>query len=443
MPAKKKTANVAADTSAAVLSPPSTRRRAKEKEQAQPVASSASPIAVDGSPLPTSPQKKGKGRTGTDDSARNSQAIKTLQRNADKNSGRIQAVEVGLRTVNSSIEGLDQKFDNKLDAMMSLLQNALPQARDGLEAQGSDVARADSPPVQPSRATLNRQAHTPVVHASGLPPPTQLRQQENVDGELDRLFSREEYRTNPATGKNHLYSEGQIVKPYMYVEREGIETIKQKLDIRQSITPLEYLSASLRLLHDPSAHRACDRDYILRHLLAVSIDAVTRLWAGVRRWTQTVWDSVEKGWCTWDDTAFIQEERVRISYTGGAPSTAGQPVTQNRNAGTSNNIPSFPCRDFNGLSGCKHPGSHEDNGIRHTHSCAYCDSMGRRSNHSIQRCRSKNDGYNHQNNLYGRHGHDGSSWYNSNSLRQYGNRGNGGGHHRPAQSGSNQGSKND
>lgn len=136
----------------------------------------------------------------------------------------------------------------------------------------------------------------------------------------------------------------------MYLARAGIETIKQKLDIRQTITPLEYLSASLKLLHDSSAYRPADKDYILHHLLAVSVDALVRPWAAVRTWTQTIWDSFEEGWCKWEDTRYIQDERIRISYTGGAPgsSEAGpqrmQPV--------SSVLPSFPCKDFNGLSGC-------------------------------------------------------------------------------------------
>lgn len=444
MPARKKTAQSQDDLSAPVLSPPSTRGRAKNKGNASTQERAPADIllaAHDGSP-PPSPTKKGKGKAASSsDTARNSKAIQMLQKNADRSVDRIQSVETGLKTVNASVQGLDRKFDKKLDAMMTLLQNSLSQSSGtGDRHQARASSDEDSPP-RSSRFTDHRQSRRP-PHVQGIPPPAQLRAQENSDGELDRMFSREEFRMNSANGKNQLCSEGQIVKPYMYIEREGIQTLRQKLDIRESITPLEYLSASLRLLHDSSAYRPCDRDHILRHTMAVSIDALTRSWPGVRRWSQTIWDSVEKGWCKWDDAGFIHDERVRISYTGAAPSSASSSsAVSGRAAGE--RLPSFPCKDFNSPSGCKHQASHEDNGIRYSHSCAYCDSMGRRSNHSVQKCRAKNDAYyHHHHGSNGRHGNDGSSWYN-NSNRHQGNRGNGNSQYRPSHASSGSASKND
>lgn len=441
MPAKKK-ANAAPEvevgaTGAPVLSPPSTRGRARAKGRSATVEDDQPHILEVTSPEQPPPKKKGKkAASNNNDNIVSASAFVTMQRNTDRNANRIQAVETGLKSVNSSMKGLDQKFDKKLDAMMNLLQTSLSQRS---EPGGRPVQSPERDPPVPTPWVSDDRRPPTTPRCSGLPPPSQLRAEENLDGELDRMLSREDYRINPATGKSQLCSEGQIVKPYMYVEREGIETIRQKLDIRQTLTPLEYISASLKLLHDTTACRPADRDHILRHVLSVSVDALTRPWGGVRKWTQSIWDSVEKGWCKWDDARFIQDERVRISYTGGAP-PASQGGQHRPAAGSS--IPSFPCKDFNGLSGCRHASSHEDNGIRYTHSCAYCEAMGKRSNHSIQRCRAKHEGYYQHHNMHGRSGHEGPSWYN-NSGRSQGNRQYSGGHNRQGHSHTGSASKND
>lgn len=144
-----------------------------------------------------------------------------MQRNTDKNAGRIQAVESGLKSVNASVKGLDYKFDKKLDAMMNLLQSSLASRNDN----GSDSSRPlhspeREPPVQ-GHSVDDVRRRSPLARVAGLPPPAQLRMEENARGELDRLFAKEDYRINTAsTGKNQLCSEGQIVKPYICISQE-------------------------------------------------------------------------------------------------------------------------------------------------------------------------------------------------------------------------------
>lgn len=65
------------------------------------------------------------------------------------------------------------------------------------------------------------------------------------------------------------------------------------------------------------------------HILAVATDALVRPWPGVRKWPQYVWDMVEQGRCGWKDQGFINDARVRISYTSGlATANASAPVKQ-------------------------------------------------------------------------------------------------------------------
>lgn len=146
---------------------------------------------------------------------------------------------------------------------------------------------------------------------------------------------------------------------------------------------LEYIQASLQLFNDPGAYDSRDRDHISRHILA---------WPGVRRWSQYTWDSIEQGRHTWQDQAVIQDARVRISYTSGpiASTPTVQPTPKPKSVEPQDLI-HVVCRDFNAPGGCKFSGNHDVGQVKKLHICAYCDTVGRKSGHSIQRCRSKSN----------------------------------------------------
>lgn len=76
-----------------------------------------------------------------------------------------------------------------------------------------------------------------------------------------------------------------IPKHFMYIERDGVETLKQKLENRNSLNALEYLYATISLIHDASAYRPDDKNHILKHLLSVATDALARPWPAVRKWS--------------------------------------------------------------------------------------------------------------------------------------------------------------
>lgn len=227
---------------------------------------------------------------------------------------------------------------------------------------------------------------SPPARPSGLPPPQVLRAEENRDGMIDRLLAREEYRPVAGQGKNVLNPDAGISKPYMFVEKDGVLTIRQNLDNRNSLTALEYIQGSLSLLHNPSAYQSSDKEFILKHVLHVATDALTRPWVSVRNWSQHVWDCIELGRFNWDDSATIHEERIRVSYTSGPVSGPSNSVKLPGAA-----LKESLCRDFNSTSGCKEHGAHIDGEFKLLHACAFCDSMGRRFNHSFQRCRSRQD----------------------------------------------------
>lgn len=117
----------------------------------------------------------------------------------------------------------------------------------------------------------------------------------------------------------------------MYLDREGIQTERQKLDVRASMSYHEYVCCLLSLLHDAKSHDSADRDHILSHFHAVATDAILRPWPNVRRWTQQVWDHIEKGRCKWSNETFIQNERVRLCYMD-------MPQQSNASASNSNSL---------------------------------------------------------------------------------------------------------
>lgn len=306
--------------------------------------------------------------------------VSAVQQSAIANELKIAQLDIAVGEVRQTTQGLDNKVDRMMD-MIATLSNTI--SRPSISQAGSQ-ASAGAPTIQSSR--LQGEAGP-----ASIPQPAELRWIENRDGAVDRLAAREDYRPSSSYGKTRDTHETGIMKPYMYVDKEGCETARQKLDLRHTLSPLEYINASLLLWSDPSAYDPEDSQAIMDHITEVSTDALVRPWTSVRRWSNFIWDSVDKGRCVWSDTAFIRDARIRISYTNGAPSTSSNGAHVWGGSGSQNDMTQVICRDFNNISGCKFSSSHDAGGLRHVHSCAYCDSVGRRSSHSIQNCRIKND----------------------------------------------------
>ena len=98
----------------------------------------------------------------------------------------------------------------------------------------------------------------------------------------------------------------------MYVERSGALTLKQKLDIRSDLRSLEYINALSRLIDHTEGYEPKERAYIMKHLVEVSADAMTRSWPVVRAWSQFIFDEVERKNLKWRHKQQIQNHRFTL-----------------------------------------------------------------------------------------------------------------------------------
>lgn len=277
------------------------------------------------------------------------------------------------------------------------------------------VARQPPPATQTVQASSSLGTHNATHQTPALPPPALLVREQNQDGQLDQAMAREAYRGGAGRGKHYTYNEMGMAKPYMFIFRAGLQTVKQKLDERASMSMIEYINSTLLLLQDPDAFCPDDLPHILFHMAAVTTDAMVRPWHAVRTWSQYVWDCIERNKCNWNSYQFIQDERVRMSFISGTPS-GGSLNANSSSKSVSNDSRPVLCRDYNSLSGCRHHGTHEEQGIKYLHACSHCDAMGRRSSHSYPRCRSKFEGTGQ-----GQQGnYDSRQWSHNHGRQQYG-----------------------
>lgn len=358
----------------------------------QPLPGQTVPIVQNAS----NDQKTGKRQTIAGLSGR----VDNMQNSITNNSTRVE-------TLQSSVNDVHSKLDSIIRALPGLQQsnNTMPSNTVHVNASNPQPAMAcpdtvanntvRAGPSRPGTSALQPLAATQ-QHNYPLPPPTQMVREENRHGQIDRLIAKEDFRPTSSHGKPSHFENG-MIKPYFYIDREGVQTLKQKLDLRSSMTAIEYISCSLLLLRDPDAFHPDDKHDILQHITDVSVDANTLAWPAVRRWTQTIWDAIERGRCTWANYHYIQQERVRISFV-----TSNQPNNMSQNSHASRpsaqqttDVRSLLCRDYNGPHGCRFTATHEEANVKYLHACAHCDSMGRRSAHSFQRCRARMDGQNY------------------------------------------------
>ena len=195
---------------------------------------------------------------------------------------------------------------------------------------------------------------------------------------IEQHLEDEAYRVPRSEGKAHFLSDIHvkelIPKPYMYVDRFNGQTLKKKLESRDSVTALEYINAFISLLRDKRLPESSDHRFMFAHLHDVSRDAVRRPWQDIRQWSQRVFDGIERGEFYWDDSQRIQNERFSLALGAGIPQQ-GQPG----NAEIRVRVQEVICPDYNSDRGCtasvvgvKDRVHHVEGNIKHAHICMYC-----------------------------------------------------------------------
>lgn len=194
----------------------------------------------------------------------------------------------------------------------------------------------------------------------------------------------------PEAGKNTFANDvipsRLMSKPYMFIYRDGVSTMKQKLDARQSITSTEYNDASLSLLSDLRAFHPNNFNDIPSLTQCHSRRPGVPV-AGCKEVDTMHMGLGGDGAMSWADRDIIHEERVRMCLT----SAYNHNVVNHSNryeipARRHQGMQEVTCRQFNTRNGCPHKESHAEGQVYSLHICTYCDSVGRTCYHSVREC---------------------------------------------------------
>lgn len=214
---------------------------------------------------------------------------------------------------------------------------------------------------------------------------------------MEAYLKKEEYQKKQHEGKHELIGSildpKPICKPYMYLIKDGYQTAKQKLDIRHKMLELEYINATLRLIQDKNAYDQGDKDHIIGHLVDVSRDAQYRDWDDVLRWSQSVWDNIEKDpEFKWENKQQIQNERFSQAIVGGhnkRNKQGARNVEINDPSTDPYAMKGVVCRDFNSDRGCRYRAHHSHNGNNFLHVCGHCWQQNKRLSHPYSGCQNR------------------------------------------------------
>lgn len=159
-----------------------------------------------------------------------SQSVEVLQNNAQASDGKVDRLDRRMTTVTTDMSEMKTNIQFIVSAI----------SRDGPPTTAGPLPRQDE--VQLVHEVID--ISTPAFPESRsnrhevrqLPPPAALVASENRNGEVDRAMQQHEFRPNRAYGKRLECGEYGMPRPYMFTERDGLQTTKQKLDLRNSLT---------------------------------------------------------------------------------------------------------------------------------------------------------------------------------------------------------------
>ena len=282
-----------------------------------------------------------------------------------------------LLAVESAVKDINAKFDSLLAAVAGPHHTHY---RAPVSGPTPHFTQAPPTPLQGMQQAPHGGAHSTRNQAStlppmppGFPPPQGLKGPGYDDYVLDQLRREEFLAPRHEDGKgftNDIFNKVLAPKPYMYLTRQGVNTIKKKLEVRESMSFKEYILAYIKMVRDPRAAQTQSVYYHLEHLQHLAEDALLRDWPAARSWSQNTLDEIEKGTYSWQDTYTIQMERLSHAIN------AARPTPQHHGERAEREV---ACREFNGDRGCSHGGPnrhHSSGNIKHIHVCSYCMGQG-------------------------------------------------------------------
>ena len=239
-----------------------------------------------------------------------------------------------LQLLESAVMGMTEKFDNILSSFNPVNSRV---NIDSHQAHGGGGTERGIPtygqlPAQPAhhnggpsqQPSHGHHLHQPTYHASR-PVPVNPRAPPYADFVADQLRHEEFVLPRHEDGKAmypDLYLQKLNPKPYMYLDRPGVETVKKKLELRNTMTYSEYMVAVIKLIRDPRHDQnEIPRDTLLEHVQQIVEDSTSRDWSTVRRWSQATFDAVERGDYSWQDRQHIQIQRIHHALLATRPST--------------------------------------------------------------------------------------------------------------------------
>ena len=261
------------------------------------------------------------------------------------------AQERRLQLLESAVLGMSDKFDAVMNSLSHSVSDPSP--------TGGHEAARPAGPTSPSPPHLHRQGSHPSHTARPL----------FADFVAEQLQREEFVVPRAEDGKvltSDICAENLYPKPYMFLARTALNTIRKKRDARESMTFNEYLVSFLKMLRHPKTAPYFNHALLLEHLQQIVEDSLIREWSVVRRWSQAMFDKIEKGDHTWEDKSHTQLERIRYAL-----------LAQKSQHNDRQERREVPCRDFNSLTGCIHNGPHLGRHVNFIHVCSLCMSQTR------------------------------------------------------------------
>lgn len=199
--------------------------------------------------------------------------------------GDVGALKTDVGVLKTDVGAINQKLDHLIQGLADM--QPAPDTGSNATADPNTTTGQEGAPgnTQPAKTTATQPQQPSNQQAPAQRPsvPHNVRRQMSLEDYVQREMDRDKFQYQ-ATGKNifinDINSARIISKPYMYLYQEGVNTVKQRLECRYSMTAMEYVDATLALLSDTHAYDPLDYQDIICHLRKVSCDSLERPWHG-------------------------------------------------------------------------------------------------------------------------------------------------------------------